>query len=76
MTEEWTRQCPATDSHDRDHAPYIPDEYEICDWCLQVRNRCVEETITVDGFHIYGYIPASQVSVALRSRCGDEITAA
>jgi hypothetical protein len=66
MTQEWTAQCPATDSHDPEHAPYLPREYEICDRCLLVRNGIVEETITVGDFPIYGCIPASEVSAALR----------
>ena len=68
MTQEWTAQCPATDSHDPEHAPYLPHEYDLCDRCLLVRNGVVEETITVGDFDIYGYTSASQVSRALRSR--------
>jgi hypothetical protein len=75
-TEEWTKQCQANISHDVEHAPYIPDEQEICDWCLLARFGVEEDQFKVDGMRVYGYFRASQVAHAIRSRFGEEVAAA
>jgi hypothetical protein len=74
-TEEWTKQCQANITHDAEHAPFIPDDQKICDWCLLARLGLEPEPFKVGGMRIYGYSPAPQVTYEFRRRFGEEVEA-